>query len=294
MRRLRNHSRMKKGVGLRCAVYTSPGLNRPVMARNTTFLGFLCAWMTVLTLIPLYLLSTGRYALISENKREASQQASRGGTVDYEPRPFKRGVHAAGASEDAEKSFLEEPLSEGKKVDLINSKVVQDEIRRAFSEEQSSSSRAAFEQVVALSSLLPKITNISRIKTPSPETFRNYIAPMGLPVIFTDMLEGQKLGEWNWEYVRSKWGHVVYHNTRQGDYSTKTSKLGKHYINRVSVKLSDFIDIVTGKRQAGKSEEGMYITKQRVIPAEALEEEFYYPTFYPGSNKKCYLEPTGW
>lgn len=251
--------------------------------------------MTVLTLIPLYLLSTGRYALISENKQEASvrasQQASRGGTVDYELNGFRRGVHAA---EGAEESFRVEPSSEGKKVDLINSKVIQDEVRRAFSEDQSSSSRAAFEQVVTLSSLLPKITNISRIKTPSPEAFQNYIAPMGLPVIFTDMLEGQKLGEWNWEYVRSKWGHVVYHNTRQGDYSTKTSKQGKHYINRVSVKLSDFIDVVTGKRQAEKSEEGMYITKQRVIPVEALEEEFLYPTFYPGSNKKCYLEPTGW
>ena len=263
------------------------------MARNTTCLGVLCAWLTMLTLIPLYLLSTGRYASVNEDKLvQVSQQSSWGGTVDSELKRFKRGVHAI--DDSFQEELFTEDISASVNVGLINSKVIQNEIRRVFSEDKSSSPRAAFEQVVTLSSLLPKITNISRIKTPSPEAFRNYIAPMGLPVIFTDMLEGQKLGKWSWEYVRSKWGHVVYHNTRQGDYSTKTTKQGKHFINRVSVKLSDFIDIVTGKRSAEKSEEGMYITKQRVIPVEALEEEFSYPPFYPGSHKRCYLEPTGW
>jgi len=60
------------------------------------------------------------------------------------------------------------------------------------------------------------------------------------------------------------------------------------------VSLADFIDIATGKRKPKKGEQGLYITKQRVIPKEALEKEFYYPPFYPGSHKQCYLEPTAW
>ena len=157
-----------------------------------------------------------------------------------------------------------------------------------------SSPRAAFEQVVALSTLLPKITTISRLKTPSAETFRNYIAPVGLPVIFTDMFDGSLLRQWNWDYVRAKWGKQVFHNTRQGNYSTKKTSSGKYSINRVSVSLGDFIDVVTGQRAAKEHERGLYITKQRVIPTEALEAEFFYPPFYPGPHKSCYLEPTAW
>lgn len=162
-------------------------------------------------------------------------------------------------------------------------------------ETNESNPRAAFEQVIALSSLLPKIRNISRIKTPSPEAFRSYIAPVGLPVIFTDMLDKQPLARWSWDYVKTRWGDHVFHNTRQGNYSdSKTTKSGKYFVNRVSVRLSDFIDIVTGKKPPSKGEEGLYITKQKVIPREALETEFYYPPFYPGSHRDCYLEPTGW
>ena len=162
-------------------------------------------------------------------------------------------------------------------------------------ETNESNPRAAFEQVIALSSLLPRIRNISRIKTPSPEAFRSYIAPVGLPVIFTDMLDKQPLARWSWDYVKTRWGDHVFHNTRQGNYSdTKTTKSGKYFVNRVSVRLSDFIDIVTGKKPPSKGEEGLYITKQKVIPREALETEFYYPPFYPGSHRDCYLEPTGW
>ena len=179
--------------------------------------------------------------------------------------------------------------------DSIESSVISADIKKALHNgDHSKSSRSAFELVIALSSLLPKISNITRMKTPSPEAFRKFVAPMGLPVIFTDMLKSQMLGEWSWEYVRSKWGETVFHNTRQGNYSTKTSKAGKHLVNRVSVKLADFIDVVTGKRKANKNERGMYITKQKVIPDKALEAEFYYPPFYPGAHKKCFLEPTGW
>ena len=154
--------------------------------------------------------------------------------------------------------------------------------------------RAAFEQVVALSSLLPRLTNISRLATPSPEAFRNYVAPVGLPVIFTDMLKGSRLQKWSWDYVRAKWGHHVFHNTRQGNYSSKKSASGKYSVNRVSVTLGDFIDVATGRREPRVSEVGLYITKQKIIPPEDLETEFVYPPFYPGPHKTCYLEPTAW
>ena len=154
--------------------------------------------------------------------------------------------------------------------------------------------RAAFEQVVALSTFLPKITNISRFKTPSAETFRNYIAPAGLPVIFTDMFDGSLLRQWTWDYVKGKWGEQVFHNTRQGNYSTKKATSGKYFVNRVSVTLGDFIDVVTGKRAPRKHEKGLYITKQKIIPTGALEAEFFYPPFYPGPHTYCYLEPTAW
>ena len=147
---------------------------------------------------------------------------------------------------------------------------------------------------MALSSLLPRITSVVRIKTPTPEAFREYIAPIGLPVIFTDMLKGTRLSNWSWDMLKAKYGHHVFHNTRQGNYSTKKTSYGKQIISRTSVSLSDFIDVATGKRKPKKGEQGLYITKQKVIPTEALEEEFYYPPFYPGSHKQCYLEPTAW
>lgn len=179
-------------------------------------------------------------------------------------------------------------------VDSIGNTAIRRELGRALSAPEPPNSRAAFDKVVALSSLLPRITTVPRIVTPSPEVFREYIAPIGLPVIFTDMLEGEKLSQWTWDYVRSKWGKTEYNKIRQGGYSTKTSRGGKHLINRVSMTLEYFIDVVTGKREASDKEEDMYIAKKRLIPLEALETEFYYPPFYTGAHKNCYLEPTGW
>ena len=179
-------------------------------------------------------------------------------------------------------------------VDKIDNLILRQELHRILYASEKDNPRAAFDKVVALSSLLPPFKNITHMKTPFPDTFRDYIAPMGLPVIFTDMLEGEPLGRWTWEYVRLKWGKTVYENIRQGNFSTRTSKSGKHYVNRVTVTLEDFIDVVTEKRKPGKKEEGLYIAKKRVIPVEALEAEFYYPPFYPGQHKTCYLEPTGW
>lgn len=227
----------------------------------------------VITLVPSYLLLTGRYSLI-RNPRDTSTP------------PLKRFDRLGGMREEDE---IEE---DGTNLP-VHTLDFQSELERLFSEDNKNP-RASFEQVVLLSTLLPKLTNISRIKTPSPETFRNYIAPVGLPVIFTDMLEGQQLGHWTWDYVRGRWGDTVFHNTRQGNYSTKVTSGGKHYIHRVSVKLSDFIDVVLGRRRARGDEEALYITKQKVIPAQDLETDFYYPPFYPGPHKNCYLEPTAW
>ena len=265
------------------------------MSRNNTLLVILCVWVSIITLVPLYLLFTG-YFSVSKNVRVLDSDHETG--VDVLQK-LKIGIHAA--ADDEKPVHLEgiEGESFGGRYHpgarTLDSAALRKEIEEAiFNDEQSTHSRAAFELVVKLSSLLPKITNISRIRTPSPEAFRNYIAPVGLPVIFTDMLEGRALGEWSWDYIKSKWGDTVFHNTRQGKYSTKTNKYGKHYVNRVSVKLADFIDIVTGRRAPRNDEKDMYITKQRVIPPEALEAEFYYPPFYPGQHKKCYLEPTAW
>jgi hypothetical protein len=261
------------------------------MSRNNTLLVILCAWVSIITLVPLYLLFTGYFSVAKNVRPRNPDHWSRqtGGDVLQK---LKRGVHAAA---DETSVHLGEIEGNTFGVRSLGSAALRKEIEEAiFNDEHSTHSRAAFGLVVKLSSLLPKVTNISRIKMPSPEAFRNYIAPVGLPVIFTDMLEGKVLGEWTWEYIKSKWGETVFHNTRQGQYSTKTNKYGKHYVNRVSVKLADFIDVVTGKRAPKKDEKDMYITKQRVIPPEALEAEFYYPPFYPGQHKKCYLEPTAW
>ena len=155
--------------------------------------------------------------------------------------------------------------------------------------------RTDFEDVKLLSSLLPHITNITRISTPTPHTFRNYIAPVGLPVIFTDLLTGTVLDHWSWDMVKEQWGDTVFRNTRQGNLSSKANKHGKHYVNRVSVKLSHFIDVVTGKKEPDEKEKLLYITKQRILPTQTLNDYFFYPPFYSAKKyKKCFLEPTGW
>ena len=254
------------------------------MARPTAFVGILSAWVILLTFLSAYIVLSGKYISVKTNDKldivaesmlqETDRNEERHSEID---RLFhlKRSPNLYAVERHGSSLGFEAELEKTLAIDESNP-------------------RAGFEQVVALSSLLPKITNISRMKTPSPETFRNYIAPIGLPVVFTDMLEGQMLGTWTWDYVRSKWGDQVYSNIRQGNFSTKTSKSGKHIVNRVSVRLRDFIDVVTGKRNPTEKERGLYIAKKRVIPKEALEAEFYYPPFYPGPHKNCYLEPTGW
>jgi len=228
------------------------------------------ALVFTLTLWPMLGLFTRQYTIIRK-----TDSAERNDALDLNLKVF-------GSNDD-----------ERKTEDASKRLGLQVEIQKILSVNQSSP-RAAFETVVALSSLLPRIKEVPRIKTPSPESFRSYIAPIGLPVIFTDMLVGTHLTDWSWDMLRAKYGHQVFHNTRQGNYSTKKTSSGKQVIGRTSISLADFIDVATGKRKPKKGEEGLYITKQRIIPKEALDEEFYYPPFYPGSHKQCYLEPTAW
>lgn len=237
---------------------------------NTLLYGT-ATWVLLITLLSAYMLLSGRYVLVDGRSKAGSE----GSLTAAEPPRIRlnhnqlyphRFHHRSGLNfDEALRGVL---ASEGKGSDL--------------------------QRVIALSSLLPPITNISRIPTPSREHFINYIAPVGLPVVFTDMLVGTKLDNWSWDMVQERWGQRVYTNTRQGNYSSRVNRYGKHFINRVDIKLSDFIDVVTGKREASSKERGLYITKQRVLPTKELEELFYYPPFYPGDHKKCYLEPTGW
>lgn len=272
------NTNLKRGGSAPAAQRASMARPRPPTRRSKYFFLLVCAWFTGLALFAAYCFYIyGMLSIRLDSLRSALFE-------EENTAPRTRRI-------DLDESLWTNASSS---VDNLGSSAVRKDLKAVLSMPEPPGSRAAFDKVVALSSLLPRVREIPRIKTPSPNVFRDYIAPVGLPVIFTDMLQGEKLRRWTWEYVRSKWGKTVYLNTRQGNYSTKTSKYGKHYVNRVTVMLEDFIDIATGKRKAGKKEHGMYIAKKRVIPVEALETEFSYPPFYPGDHKKCYLEPTGW
>lgn len=240
------------------------------MKRRVTAVCFALAFG--LALWPMLGLFTGQYTIV---RKTDSLESSK--LLDLNLRVFS----------DYDETKTADSLASTKSVGL------QVELQRILSVNQSSR-RGAFETVVALSSLLPRIKEVPRIKTPTPEAFRSYIGPVGLPVIFTDMLVRTRLADWSWDMLKARYGQQVFHNTRQGNYSAKKTTSGKQYIGRTSVSLADFIDVATGKRKPKKGEEGLYITKQRIIPKEDLEKEFHYPPFYPGSDKQCYLEPTAW
>ena len=229
----------------------------------------LVLWLLVVMTILVYMLLSRRYTALensddrslinaaSETQRRSGRAGSRQG--DHTPTRGETGIQAE----------LQNILQKGGK-------------------------RTDFELVVLLSALLPPIQNVSKMPTPSSEVFLNYIAPTGLPVVFTDMLVGTKLENWSWQMVRDRWGEQVYRNIRQGNFSTKVNRSGKHLVNRVNVKLKDFIDIVTGARKSGEKEQGLYIAKKALFPQAELEREFYYPPFYLGDHKDCFLEPSGW
>ena len=245
------------------------------------------AWLGILTLLAVHLLTRKvTYSDAGNTEDNGADFRARKRTPDT-----PTNLHERVDTEPAEREPAEEEdgLRNLERYDGIAS-LVADMLRNVDGNDK----RVGFDQVVALSSLLPKITNISRIRTPSPETFRSYIAPVGLPVVLTDMFDESQLRQWNWDYLKKRWGNHVFHNTRQGNYSSQKTSAGKYFVNRVSVTLGHFIDVVTGKREPAESEKGLYITKQKVIPPEALETEFYYPSFYPGPHKTCYLEPTAW
>lgn len=240
------------------------------MARcKTAVVSLAAVWSAAMMTLSAYILLTGRRVV--QNTEDSSSDP-----------PDPRGVHLYHRDSAAAQSLDK---------DTVN---VLDQVREKLLATTTKGSWSEFERVVALSSLLPPISNITRIPTPSQEVFLRYIAPVGLPVIFTDMLAGSGLDGWSWDMVRQRWGHHSYSNTRQGNYSRKVNRFGKHFVHRVTVTLRDFIDVVTGKRQPGDNEKGLYITKQRVLPPEELENMFVYPPFYPNSKRKCFLEPTGW
>jgi hypothetical protein len=105
--------------------------------------------------------------------------------------------------------------------------MVQSNNWRSLSPPDPANPRADFEFIVSLSANIPKLKSVYRLKTPSPQYFRDYIAPAGVPVIFTDMLKGTSFEDWSWDYLKRRFGHIVFNNTRQGDYRSSSSRLGK-------------------------------------------------------------------
>lgn len=87
--------------------------------------------------------------------------------------------------------------------------------------------RAGFQTVSALTSLLPLLREVPRMKTPSAENFIQHIASVGLPVILTDMFDGTRLRRWTWKHLHARFGDVVFHNTRQGEYFDTANQQGK-------------------------------------------------------------------
>ena len=247
------------------------------MARLKAILvSFVAAWGVAMMILSAYLLLSGRYAIVSTSSSSSSSDGNLASASAL------RRLHLQN------RDFYVHP-SQGEW--FVND--FEDALEKLLNSE-SKGPRGEFDKVVALSSLLPPISNISRIPTPASEFFLQYIAPVGLPIIFTDMLVGTSLDNWSWDMVRERWGERVYSNTRQGNYSSRVNRFGKHYISRVTIKLKDFIDVVTGRRAPNSREKGLYITKQRVIPQDQLRQLFHYPPFYPGDHSRCYLEPTGW
>ncbi|KAI6655160.1 Transmembrane and coiled-coil domain-containing protein 3-like [Oopsacas minuta] len=143
------------------------------------------------------------------------------------------------------------------------------------------------------SSLLPRIRQVARMKTPSSDLFNSYIAPVGLPVVFTDMISQEVLSKWHWEYISSKYGHMLFGDVRQGEYKDEISKSGKKIINRVRMSIKDFVDITTNKREAREEEKLVYFAKKGLITSEEFGELIGYPPFY-GNPESCFLTPSIW
>ena len=242
------------------------------MARLGYTIGFLSTWMGLITFLLIYFFLSSKYSMTNDEKQPAQKRVEGGSHIN---------------AEALDLSTSDYPLKD-------NLNIYHKLLMKQLNIPHRKGSRTDFNRVILLSNLLPHINNISRITTPSKRTFLDYISPVGLPIIFTDMLVGTTLENWSWDYVKKRWGNHIFHNTRQGNYSSKVNKYGKHYVHRVSVRLGDFIDVVTGVREPRNQEKALYITKQKIIPPEAMDEEFYYPPFYPGKHRNCFLEPTGW
>ena len=151
----------------------------------------------------------------------------------------------------------------------------------------------SLDTLLRASALLPRIKLITRMQTPSPEVFSNYIAPVGLPVVFTDMISKDVLSRWNWEHIRSKYGHLQFGDVRQGNYTDEKTASGKKHINRVKMSIKDFVDIISGLREAREEEELVYFAKKGLISTQEFRQEIGYPPFY-GDAENCFLTPSVW
>lgn len=157
----------------------------------------------------------------------------------------------------------------------------------------SESSVDTLDNLQRASSLLPRIKQVVRMKTPPPDLFSSYIAPVGLPVVFTDMISQEVLDKWDWEYISAKYGHLKFADVRQGEYKDETNKSGKKIVNRISMSIKDFVDITTKKREAFEEEELVYFAKKGLLTQEEFGKEIGYPPFY-GNPEACFLPPSVW
>ena len=183
------------------------------------------------------------------------------------------------------------------KLDLRNEEYHhwEDRARAAMRDGSVKDPRRIFKLIQAFGSLLPRIQEVVRMPTPTVQVFRKYIAPAGLPVIFTDMFKDHPFRQWTWAVLKKKYGHIKFQDVRQGSLQNDTSPYGKKGVNRVSVQLADFIDLVTGTKKAKSSaEEGLYIAKKQLLPKDILQKEFPYPPFYNGVMENCFTEPSSW
>lgn len=176
------------------------------MSKLALLLVLFGVWISLLTLLPAYMLMSGRYTLVrnDDNNRVPTQSHERWQQHRQDESDELNVHHVTKITGTTYLNQFKNAAVEG-----IGSLGLQAELQKVLAIDEMDP-RAAFDQVVALSFLLPKITNISRLQTPSPEAFRNYIASVGLPVIFTDLLEDQLLSKWTWEYVQARWGdHTI-------------------------------------------------------------------------------------
>lgn len=143
------------------------------------------------------------------------------------------------------------------------------------------------------STLLPRIKRVVKIDNPTSEMFRDYIAPVGVPVVMRGLITKMVLTKWTWGYIKTKYGHIKFDGVRQGEYTGEKTKTGKNIVKRVSITLRDFVDVIINARESKEQEKQLYIAKKDLITSEDFAKEFNYPPFF-SSAEKCFLPPSIW